>query len=56
LLFSKPENRDVKLTIIYLERFLLRLAKSTALAFCFYRNFYPKTASHFSEVALGCSK
>jgi len=20
----------------------------------FYRNFYPKTASHFSEVALGC--
>jgi len=35
-----------------LERFLLRWAQRTALDSCFYRVFYPKTGSHFSENAL----
>jgi len=36
-----------------LEQFLFRLAQRTALVLCVHRNFYPKTASHFSEIALG---
>jgi len=36
----------------WLEQFLFRLAQRNALVLCFCRNFYPKTASHFSEIAL----
>jgi len=35
-----------------LEPFLFRFAGRTTLVLVFYRNFYPKTGSHFSEIAL----
>jgi|GEM_PF-175777 len=36
----------------WLEQFWFRLAQPAAHVFCFHRNFYLKTASHFSEIAL----